>query len=310
MSRPSLERRPETATRYPKDRVRCVVQSSDVLGETPLWCERTQSLLWLDIDAGRVQRFQPSTGRHDIFAFDARYVGTLALTERTTQVLLGMELGLYLFDLGSGDRRLLCQVEPAEIDNRLNDGRCDARGRLWVGTIDNQLHRPNGAFYRVDPDGTVHRQFGDVIVSNTVAFSPAHDRLYFSDTRRFTTWHFDLDVFEGRLGNRCVFLDHTATQDRPDGACVDQEGYLWNATFAAGRVVRYAPDGTVDTIVDLPVTNPTCVCLGGPEMRTLYVTTARKFLDRAQLRSEPLAGAVLAIDVATPGLPESRFKCN
>jgi sugar lactone lactonase YvrE len=84
---------------------------------------------------------------------------------------------------------------------------------------------------------------------------------------------------------------------------------VWNAIFAGGRVVRYAPDGRVDTIVHVPVTNPTCVCLGGPEMRTLFITTARKFLNRSQLRAEPLAGAVLAIDVKTPGLPESRFKC-
>ena len=294
---------------YAKDAVRCVVQSADVLGETPLWCDRTQSLLWLDIDGGKLQRFHPATGRHDTFTFDARYVGTAALCDDTSKILLGLDLGLFLFDMGSGDCRLLSQVEDPQLDNRLNDGRCDAEGRLWVGTMDNQLHRPNGAFYRVDPDGSVHRQFDGVIVSNTVAFSPAQDRLYFSDTRRFVTWQFDLDVRKGVLGTRKVFVDHSDAKDRPDGACVDSEGHVWNAIFAGSRVIRYAPDGRVDTIVHLPVTNPTCVCLGGPDLRTLFITTARKFLDRSQLRAEPLAGAVLAIDVATPGLPESRFKC-
>jgi len=294
---------------YAKSAVRCVVQNSDLLGETPLWCGRTQSLVWLDIDGGKLQRFHPSTGRHDTFTFDARYVGTAALTDDPNKILLGIDLGLHLFDMGSGDCKLLCQVEDPVTDNRLNDGRCDGEGRLWVGTMDNQLHRPNGALYRVDPDGSVHRQFDGVIVSNTVAFSPAQDRMYFSDTRRFITWQFDLDVREGSLGNRRVFVDHTEAKDRPDGACVDSEGYVWNAIFAGGRVVRYAPDGSVDTIVHVPVTNPTCVCLGGPGMRTLFITTARKFLSRAQLRAEPLAGAVLAIDVKTPGLPEPRFKC-
>jgi sugar lactone lactonase YvrE len=287
--------------------VDCAVPGADLLGETPLWCAATQSLLWLDIDGGRLQRFHPASGRHDVFAFENRYLGSLALTRTPGRVLLGIDLALVLFDLGTGAQQLLCQVEPAALDNRLNDGRCDARGRFWVGTMDNRLHRPNGAFYRVDPDGSVHRQFGDVIVSNTVTFSPAHDTLYFSDTRRFTTWKFTLDLASGSLSNRQVFVDHTASQTRPDGACVDANGFMWNAIFGAGRIVRYAPSGEVDRVVDLPVTNPTCVCLGGPELKTLYITTARKFLGRGTLRHEPLAGSVLSMQVDIPGLPEHPF---
>jgi sugar lactone lactonase YvrE len=297
----------QRAARVPASSVRCVIPGDDVLGETPLWCDRTLSLLWLDIDSGRVQRFHPASGRRDVFAFEQRYVGSLALTRDPSVVLVGIDLGLYLFDLGTGALRLLCQVEDPALDNRLNDGRCDSLGRFWVGTMDNQLHRPHGAFYRVDPGGSAHRQFGDVIVSNTVAITPRQDRLYFSDTRRYTTWQFDLDVQTGSISNRRVFVDHTAQRHRPDGACTDAQGYVWNAIFAAGRVVRFAPDGRVDTVIELPVTNPTCVCLGGEELRTLYITTARKFLDRAQLRREPLAGAVLAVDVGVPGVAEYRF---
>ena len=287
--------------------VRCAFPGTDVLGETPLWCERTKSLLWLDIDSGRLQRLHLTSGRHDVFTFEQRYVGSLALTQQADVVLLGIDLGLHLFDLGTGQQRLLCQVEPQEADNRLNDGRCDARGRFWVGTMDNQLRRPQGAFYRVDPGGSVQRLLGDVIVSNTIALSPRQDRLYFSDTRRYTTWQFDLDLAAGTLNNQRVFLDHTAARWRPDGACVDAEGFVWNAIFAAGRVVRYTPDGQINRVIELPVTNPTCVCLGGPALKTLYITTARKFLDRGQLRREPLAGSILAIEVEVPGLPESRF---
>jgi sugar lactone lactonase YvrE len=287
--------------------VRCAIPGQDTLGETPLWCDRTQSLLWLDIDAGKLQRFHSSSGRHDVYTFDAHYAGSLALTQDPARVLLGLDLGLHLFDLGTGRQELLAQVEPADRDNRLNDGRCDAQGRFWVGTMDNALHRPNGAFYRVDPSGAVQQLFDDVIVSNSVAISPGQDTLYFSDTRRFTTWQFPLDAASGTLGERRVFVDHTAARWRPDGACVDSEGFVWNAIFAAGRIVRFTPAGAVDRVVELPVTNPTCVCFGGPELRTLYITTARKFLDRAQLRSEPLAGSVLALELEVPGLPEHRF---
>ncbi|GHD00167.1 gluconolactonase [Pseudorhodoferax aquiterrae] len=286
--------------------VRCAVPGSDVLGETPLWCEQTQSLLWLDIEQARLQRFHPASGRHDVWQFDERYLGTLALLRRPGRVLLGIDLALETFDLGTGAREKLCQVEPVGTDTRLNDGRCDSRGRLWVGTMDNQLARGSGSFYRVDPDGRVHRQFGDVIVSNTVALSPAEDRLYFSDTRRYITWRFGLDVAAGTLGPREVFVDYGG-RGRPDGACVDSQGYLWNAIFAGGRVVRYAPDGTVDRVLTLPVSNPTCVCFGGPDLRTLYITTAQRFLTRAQLRAQPWAGSLLAVYLEVPGLAERRF---
>jgi len=286
---------------------RCAVPSHDVLGESPIWCDQTQSLLWLDIDGGLLQRFHPATGRRDVFAFDERYVGSLALMHERGRVLLGIELGLFEFDLATGARSLLCQVETTDRDNRLNDGRCDSHGRFWVGTMDNQLSRPNGSFYRVDPDGTAHHLFGNVIVANTVAVSPQGTTLYFSDTRRFITWQFALEPVAGALSDQRIFVDHSEDRSRPDGACVDSEGHVWNAMFGAGRVVRYTPEGKVSRVLDLPVTNPTCVCLGGPELRTLFITTARKFLDRRQLRAEPQAGSVLAVDVDVPGLPEHRF---
>lgn len=289
------------------DGVRCVVPGEDVLGETPLWCEQTQSVLWLDIEQARLQRFHPASGRHDVFRFDERYVGSLALMRQPGRVLLGVDLALHTFDLGTGERRLLCEVEPAGMDNRLNDGRCDSRGRFWVGTMDNQLHRPNGALYRVEPDGSVHRMMDGVIVANTLALSPAEDVLYFSDTRQYVTWRFGLDVQSGALSQRRVFVDHTAAKERPDGACVDSEGFVWNAIFAGRRIVRYSPDGKVDREIRVPVSNPTCVCFGGPDYRTLFITTSRRFLSRAQLREEPWAGSLLAVEVDVPGRPERRF---
>jgi sugar lactone lactonase YvrE len=223
------------------------------------------------------------------------------------RVLLGIDLGLFEFDLATGARTLLCQVEPPDRDNRLNDGRCDSHGRFWVGTMDNQLHRAAGSLYRIEPDGAAHRLLGDVIVSNTVALSPDETTLYFSDTRRFTTWQFRLDARSGALTERRVFVDHSATRSRPDGACVDSEGHLWTAIFGGSRVERHSPAGRLDRVIDLPVTNPTCVCLGGPDFRTLFITSARKFLDRGQLRAQPLAGSVLAVEVDIAGLPERRF---
>jgi sugar lactone lactonase YvrE len=287
--------------------IRCVSPTEDVLGETPLWCDQTQCLLWIDIDRALVHRADIAHGRSDTFRFAARSLGGLALRREPGCVVVALDTAVHAFDLGSGRLSLIAEVEPASRGTRLNDGRCDARGNLWIGTMDIGLAAPAGSFYRVSAHGVVARQFGDVIVSNTTALSPDQRTLYFSDTRRYLIWAFDLDVEDGALSNRRVFVDLRTRRERPDGACVDSEGALWVAIFAGGRVDRYTAAGQLERSIALPVTNPTCVCLGGPGYRTLFITTARKFLDRGQLRQEPLAGSVLAIDVDVPGMPEKRF---
>jgi len=289
----------------PAIRIERAVASRDRLGETPLWCERTRRLWWVDIEQPKLQSYDPATGVHDAVALPGAFAGTQALTKAGPR-LLARDLTLYLRDPKTGDRTDLVSVEPG-LDNRLNDGRVDARGRFWVGTMDNGLKAPNGGLYRIDPDGTATQFDSDVIVSNGIAFSPDGGTLYFTDTRRYTSYAYDLDLDDGVITNRRVFADYSATGDRPDGACVDVDGCLWAAFFAGSRVVRYRPDGRIDRTIPLPVTNPTCLAFGGPELKTLYVTTARKFLSDSQLAAEPLTGSLLAIDGVGQGLPENRF---
>jgi sugar lactone lactonase YvrE len=294
------------ATTVDPQRIECVVRGNDQLGETPLWCERERKLWWLDIERPRLQSFDPSNGAHKVVAFDHTvFLGSLALGDDGSQ-LLALDLELHRRQ-PSGELSPFARVERG-FDNRLNDGRVDARGRFWVGTMDNQLHRANGALYRVDPNGRVHRMLDGVIVSNGIAFAPDGRTLYFTDTRRHTMWRFDLDLDDGTLSNRRVFADHSATGDRPDGACVDADGCLWTAFFAGRRVVRHRPDGTIDLVVPMPVTNPTCVCFGGNDWRTLYVSSATKFLTAEQRAAEPLAGSLFAIHGLGQGLPEHRFR--
>lgn len=285
--------------------IECVVNGQDQLGETPLWCDSTQKLWWLDIERPKLQSFDPATGNHTSLDMPGTYLGSQALT-KSGHRLLATDLSLELFDLETASSTPLATVETG-LDNRLNDGRVDSRGRLWIGTMDNQLHRPNGGLYRVDPDGTVTKFASDVIVSNGIAFSPDGDTLYFTDTRRHMSWAFDLDVDDGVITNRRLLADYSATGDRPDGACVDVDGCLWAAFFAGGCIVRYRPDGVIDRTIRLPVTNPTCLCFGGGDLKTLFVTSATKFLSPEVLAEEPLAGALLAIEGVGQGLPENRF---
>lgn len=285
--------------------IEVAVAAGDALGETPLWCERDRLLWWIDIERPRLQSFDPASGAHAVHPLPGGTLGCQALTVAGDR-LLALDLGLQRFDPGTGLLQPFAEVER-EIDNRLNDGRVDAGGRLWIGTLDNQLARPQAALYRVDPDGRVTRQVDGIVVTNGLAFAPDGRTLYFTDTRRYLSFAFDLDPDDGTLSNRRLFADHRASGDRPDGAAVDAEGCLWFALFAGGRLARYRPDGRLDRIVELPVTNPTCPCFGGPDLKTLYVTSARKFLDARTLAGEPLAGALLAIEGLGQGLPEHRF---
>lgn len=295
-------------THIDPSRVECVVASTDQLGETPLWCDRQEKLWWLDIEQPKLQSYDPASGRHTVEPFNTAWLGSQALGDDGSQVL-ALDLSLFRRAPGSLTLAPLAVVERG-LDNRLNDGRVDARGRLWIGTMDNQLHRPQGALYRVDLDGTVLKVLSDVVVSNGICFAPDNRTLYFTDTRQHVSWRFKFDVDGGQVHDQQVFADYRSSGDRPDGACVDVDGCIWTAFFAGGRVVRYRPDGVIDLVLPVPVSNPTCVCFGGADLRTLYITTASKFLAPEQRAREPLAGSLLAVQGIGQGLPEHRFRSN
>jgi sugar lactone lactonase YvrE len=164
-----------------------------------------------------------------------------------------------------------------------------------------------GALYRVDPDGTATRwsenEFG---ISNTMAWTADGSTFYFGDTLEQTLYAFDFDTEAGAVSNRRLFAV-TKEHGLPDGSCIDEEGYIWNARFAGGCLLRYAPNGGIDRVMDLPVSNPTSCTFGGPDRRTLFVTSARLHLSDTRLRTEPREGALLALDVGVGGPPDHYF---
>jgi len=286
--------------------IECVVNARDQLGETPLWCPRSNRLWWIDIERPKLQSVDPMSGQHEVFPFASTFLGSLAL-HAAGGFMVALDNTLHHFDPASLQSKPIAEVEPFSLGTRLNDGRCDRSGRFWVGTMDAAIEKPLGSFYRIEPSGETNRLFGDIIVTNSVAISPDSRTLYMSDTRRFTLWAFDLDLDDGVLSNRRVFVDYRTNSGRPDGACVDSEGCVWNAVFAGSRVVRYTPAGSIDRVIDLPVTNPTCVCFGDPDLSTLYISTATKMIEPDILAQETLAGALLACRVGVKGLPEAMF---
>lgn len=286
--------------------IRCVVRSGDALGECVLWCPRTRKVWWLDILRPCLQSFDPASGAHKVYPLPGPNCGCAAL-RASGGLVLALDNGLHAFDPASGRLDFLFHPEPEPATNRYNDGRADRRGRFWLGTMDREIRGPTGSFYRLGADRSVARQFGDVTVPNSTAFSPDDRTMYFADTPRHVIWAFDFDIEAGAISNRRVFADLSARRGLPDGSCVDAQGFLWNAEFAGARLTRYAPDGRVDRTVAMPVKSPTCCCFGGDDLRTLYVTSSTHEHSAAQRAAEPWSGGLLALDAGVRGLPEAMY---
>ena len=281
-----------------------VGDQTDILGESPLWNEAEQALYWIDIRLPAIRRLDPASGRIDTWPMPD-LVGSIAFAD-DGRLVVALAESVSLFDAANGSMEPVATL-PARIDgHRFNDGRCDRQGRFWVGTMHNITRAPQGVLYRLDGPGELMPALSGIHIPNSLAWSPDGRTMYFADSLLYTIFAYDFDTASGRMGDKRVFAT-TQAPGFPDGSTVDAEGFLWNAQFDAWRIVRYAPDGRIDRVLELPVQRPTCCAFGGPNLDILYVTTASQKMTREELDAQPLAGALLALDVGVRGLPEPRF---
>jgi sugar lactone lactonase YvrE len=279
------------------------VHAGAELGEGPRWDAATGTLLWVDIPGHSVHRYDPATGRD--MAEVVPGVVSLALPRRRGGAVIGLPDGLHILD--GDDPPLIAAIESERADTRTNDGACDAAGRLWVGTMALDECSPVAGLYRVDSHLGVTTVLTETTISNGLGWSPSGDRFYFIDspTRRVDV--FDFDAETGALEGRRRFAAVEFEGAVPDGLAVDAEGGVWVALHGGWGLRRYAPDGELAAVVELPVARVTSCCFGGPELRDLYVTTRREGLSASELAAQPLAGALLRLDVGVAGLPTHAF---
>ena len=284
-------------------RVSCAFETHNTLGEGPLWDPATKRLYWFDIKQALLYWGDPNTGERGSWTLPCR--GSAAAIRQAGGLLLATERGLADFDTATGDFRIR---QPLEADPgfRSNDGKIDVAGRFWWGTMDDDGGKRPGVLYRYDPDGALEQVVDGIHIVNTVSCSPDGRTYYLADSAKQVIWAFDMDE-AGGLSNRRTFASLQGEEGGPDGSAVDAEGYLWNAQWGAWRIVRYSPDGLIDRIVHVPVEQPSSCAFGGPDMTTLYVTTAREGLSDAALEQQPLAGSVLAFEAGVQGLPLPSF---
>lgn len=274
----------------------CVVRAEAALGEAPVWIEAEQALYWVDAFGPTVSRYKPDDGSNEVLPGNIPGPIGCLMPRRRGGFLLGLGDGLYsplpaparLVDLGVG--------WP---ENRLNDGKADRAGRLWIGSIHAAETAPTGHLYRVGADLAWVRADTGFVCSNGLDWSLDDRTLYFAESGTRTIFAYDVDPASGGLGSRRVFATLSGGDGTPDGLAIDTEGYLWCACWDGWQILRFAPDGGIDRRIAMPVQRPTSLAFGGPDYATLFVTSARMELTATELARGPLAGSLFAL---TPGV--------
>jgi D-xylonolactonase len=277
--------------------VRTVCPLGATLGEGPVWIAKESALWFVDIKKRQVHRFYPERGELKSWSAPAQVAWVLPMADGG--LLAGLQTGLHRFTPETGAFELLAAVEPALPGNRLNDATVGPDGRLWFSSMDDGEEKPSGHVYRADGHG-IARLAGGMAIINGPAIGPDGRTLYYNDTPAGVMYASRITA-EGGLADTRVFAKLAPTEGHPDGLAVDAEGCVWVSLFGGWGVRRYAPDGTLLRFVRFPVANVTKAAFGGPDLRTLYVTTAAKGLSEAERAAQPLAGHLFALDAGVAG---------
>jgi sugar lactone lactonase YvrE len=292
--------------------VACIVPAGDWTGEGAVWHAGERALYWVDIQRFLIHRYDPAS-RASWSWFFTEPPTTLALTTRDDTLVVALGGKVILWRPRDDHRSEVAFPEDNWPRVRLNDGRADPSGNFWVGSMQNNVaedgsDRPitdkgAGRLFRITPAGAVSVARTGIGISNTFCWSPDARRFYFGDTLKNAIDVYDFDAATGTIsGGRPFFAGYG--RGSPDGSAMDREGHLWNARYGGACVVRVAPDGSVAGVLDMPCDNITTCTFGGPELRTLFITTAHG----GSGSGRRLAGGLYAAEVDVPGLAENRFR--
>ncbi|WP_347329795.1 SMP-30/gluconolactonase/LRE family protein [Marinimicrobium locisalis] len=282
------------------------------LGEGVLWHPRQQALWWTDIHGRRLYRYHPES--HGLTQWPTpERLATFGFVENShpQTLMAAFDKGFALYTPETGACHWLAQPEIDRPGNRFNDGKVDRQGRFWAGTMveegDPLADDEGGALYCWKGDTPLEPQLKGLGICNGLCWSPDSRTAYLSDSGRGVYYAYDFEPHSGSFSNRRVFaLAEEGTGH--DGSCVDAEGNVWNARFGGGKVVCYSPEGEVLLELKVPVSQPTCVAFGGPDLSWLLVTTGTENLPEKQRAKEPEAGNLLIYQTDVKGLPVDFYK--
>ena len=284
---------------------RLLLDAKADLGEGPLWSSRDQAIYWTDIKVKKLNRY--GLADRATQSWDMPDTIGWAIERRSKPgFVIGLAHAVVEATLDPFKLVRRGDIETELPGNRLNDAKVDPKGRVWFGSMDNAEKQHSGAFYRLDPDFSVHRVDHGYICANGPTFSPDGAIVYHTDSSMREIYRFDVQP-DGSLGNKRVFARFSEEEGYPDGMTTDRDGWLWVAHWGGWRITRFRPDGTRDRVVPMPVSQVTSCTFGGDRLDRMFVTSARIGLTEAQLAKEPLAGGLFEFDPGITGLPAPKF---
>jgi len=271
-----------------------------------MWHPARQELFFFDIKEETLYAANAAGEITNQWLFNENVAAAAIVDDNT--LVLAAETGLKGFDIATGGIAPIVGIEASNGETRTNDSRVHPSGAFWIGTMGKNETNPIGAVYHYR-DGVLSTLKSNVSIPNATCFSPDGTIAYWSDTPTRQIMQCATDPATGLpIGEWTLFADVSDHRGVPDGAVVDSEGYLWNARWGGNCVVRHAPDGSIDRIVELPVSQVTCPAFGGADLKTMFITTAKTGLSAEQRANEPHAGSVFAVDVDVAGLAETPIK--
>ncbi|MEP0711703.1 SMP-30/gluconolactonase/LRE family protein [Algoriphagus sp.] len=276
------------------------IPSQCFLGEGPYWHAGRQNFFWVDIENGKLYEHQLKTGETKTRSFPHRLA--VALESEDGSLMLGLDRKIAKFDLDTEELTWLCEVESDYTLHRFNDGKVDAKGRIWIGTLSTKFTEGAGSLYCIDQDLEPKKKLSNLTISNGMAWTADNQTFYFIDTptRQIKVFHFDLE--SGEIEFDRIAVEIPEELGFPDGMCIDREGMLWVAHYGGSGVYRWNPrNGELLDKIELPVPQVTSCCFGGENLDTLLITTAQENLSEAQLKEYPQSGDVFLVKTTTKG---------
>lgn len=275
------------------------------LAEGPVWDEKRQRLYWVDISGGSLHILNPST-RNDRSIPMGENIGMCALT-RDGRILVGLEHALYYLDEDGTPEPFLGGLAEENSRNRLNDGKCDRSGRLWIGSMNRDAMKSQASLYRITADGRCTVMLTGVTVSNGIAWSLDNRTMYYIDTPSGILWKFDYNEAEGTIDHRVPLIDYRQEPGSFDGMTIDSQGALWIGHWGGFQVSQWDPvSGKKQEVIHVPVPNANCCCFGGENMDRLFITTGTG-RDKRVKAEYPLSGSLFVCSPGATGLPAYRF---
>ena len=284
----------------------CVWPAGAQLGEGPIWSQRRQALFWVDILGRKLHCFTPRGSGVRTWEF-AEEISVVAEHESDDKLIVAMRHHFAWFDPATGGLEYVADAESDRPGNRFNDGKCDARGRLWAGTMDFNGKNATGALYCLNAERQCARHLDGFAITNGPTWSLDGRTLYFTNTATACIFAFDFDPERGMLSNQRLWCKFRPEDGSPDGMTTDAQGRLWIAHWGAGCVTCHTPEGEELLRINVPASNTTSCAFGGPELSTLYITTASIELSDAQRAQQPLAGGLFEVELDVQGLPAFSF---